>query len=106
MCFYNRENISQCLLPLGNRSSELTNSKGSYYINETPGTVQVKNGCDPLTIGRKKHLNAGTLRDKAKPMAWGNLIFGGIIGIAVDRSSGAGCEYPKSTIVYRLKKAD
>jgi len=91
---------------------ELTNSKGSYYINETPGTVQVKNGCDPLTVVCKKKgyvpadLNAGTLRDKAKPMAWGNLIFGGIIGIAVDRSSGAGCEYAKSTIVYRLKKAD
>ena len=91
---------------------ELTNSKGTYYINDTPGTVQVKNACDPLTIVCKKKgyvpadLNAGTVRDKAKSMAWGNLIFGGIIGIAVDRSSGAGCEYAKSTIVYRLKKAD
>ena len=91
---------------------ELSNSKGTYYINETPGTVQVKNACDPLSVICKKKgyvpadLNAGTVKDKAKAMAWGNLIFGGIIGIAVDRSSGAGCEYAKSTIVYRLKKEE
>ena len=32
-------------------------------------------------------------------------IFGGIIGIAVDRSTGAGCQYPQQNIYYPMKKA-
>ena len=45
------------------------------------------------------------VQDKAKSMAWGNIIFGGIIGIAVDRSTGAGCQYPQQNIYYPMKKA-
>ena len=88
----------------------LSNSKGSYYVT-SPGTVMVRNACDQLAISCTKegyvpaNPNAGTVQDKAKSMAWGNIIFGGIIGIAVDRSTGAGCQYPQQNIFYPMKKA-
>ena len=88
----------------------LSNSKGSYYVT-TPGTVMVRNACDQLAISCTKkgyvpaNPAAGTIKDKAKSMAWGNIIFGGIIGIAVDRSTGAGCSYPQQNIFYPMKKA-
>ena len=89
----------------------LTNSKGSYYVNSTPGSVMVQNACDQLTVTCKKdgyvpaNPNAGSVQDKSKGMAWGNIIFGGIIGIAVDRQTGAGCTYPQQNIIFPLKKA-
>ena len=66
----------------------LSNSKGSYYVT-TPGTVMVRNACDQLAISCTKegyvpaNPAAGTVQDKAKKMAWGNIVFGGIIGIAL-----------------------
>lgn len=89
----------------------LTNSKGSYYVNSTPGSVMVQNACDQLTVTCKKdgyvpaNPNAGSVQDKSKGMAWGNIIFGGIIGIAVDRQTGAGCTYSQQNIIFPLKKA-
>ena len=88
----------------------LSNSKGSYYVN-TPGSVMVRNACDQLSISCTKegyvpaNPAAGTVQDKAKNMAWGNLVFGGIIGLAVDRTTGAGCQYPQQNIFYPMKKA-
>lgn len=89
----------------------LSNSKGSYYVNSTPGSVMVRNACDQLTVTCTKkgyvpaNPGAGSIQDKSKGMAWGNVIFGGIIGIAVDRSTGAGCTYPQQNITFPLKKA-
>ncbi len=89
----------------------LSNSKGSYYVNSTPGSVMVRNACDQLTVSCKKdgyvpaNAGAGTVQDKSKGMAWGNVLFGGIIGIAVDRQTGAGCTYPQQNIIYPMKKA-
>ena len=87
--------------------NSLSNSKGSYYVT-TPGSVMVRNACDQLAISCTKegyvpaNPAAGTVQDKAKKMAWGNIVFGGIIGIAVDRSTGAGCQYPQQNIFYPL----
>ena len=88
----------------------LSNSKGSYYVNSTPGSVMVRNACDQLTVTCKKdgyvpaNSGAGSIQDKSKGMAWGNVIFGGIIGIAVDRQTGAGCTYPQQNIIFPMKK--
>lgn len=88
----------------------LSNSKGSYYVNSTPGSVMVRNACDQLTVSCQKdgyvpaNSGAGAVQDQSKGMAWGNIIFGGIIGIAVDRQTGAGCTYPNQNIIYPMKK--
>ena len=87
----------------------LTNTKGSFYVQSTPGTVTIQQACDPLAImcnkkGYKASAGAsGAVQDQTKGMAWGNIIFGGIIGIAVDRSSGAACRYP-ANIMYPMEK--
>ena len=87
----------------------LSNSKGSYYVT-TPGSVMVRNACDQLAISCTKegyvpaNPAAGTVQDKAKKMAWGNIVFGGIIGIAVDRSTGAGCQYPQQNVIFPMQK--
>ena len=71
----------------------LSNSKGSYYVNSTPGSVMVRNACDQLTVSCQKdgyvpaNAAAGSIQDKSKGMAWGNIIFGGIIGLLVAGSS-------------------
>ena len=71
----------------------------------------VRNACDQLTVTCKKdgyvpaNSGAGSIQDKSKGMAWGNVIFGGIIGIAVDRQTGAGCTYPQQNIIFPMKKA-
>ena len=89
----------------------LSNSKGSYYVNSTPGSVMVRNACDQLTVTCKKdgyvpaNSGAGSIQDKSKGMAWGNVIFGCIIGIAVDRQTGAACTYPQQNIIFPMKKA-
>ena len=88
----------------------LSNSKGSYYVNSTPGSVMVRNACDQLTVTCKKdgyvpaNPAAGSVQDKSKNMAWGNIIFGGIIGIAVDRQTGAGCTYSQQNIIFPMQK--
>ena len=88
----------------------LSNSKGSYYVT-TPGTVMVRNACDQLAISCYKegyvpaNPSAGTVEDEAKAMAWGNIIFGGIIGLAVDRSTGAGCTYPTQNVYFPMTKS-
>ena len=88
----------------------LSNSKGSYYVNSTPGSVMVRNACDQLTVTCKKdgyvpaNPAAGSIQDKSKGMAWGNILFGGVIGIAVDRNTGAGCNYPQQNIIFPMQK--
>ena len=88
----------------------LSNSKGSYYVNSTPGSVMVRNACDQLTVTCKKdgyvptNPAAGSIQDKSKGMAWGNILFGGIIGIAVDRNTGAECTYPQQNIIFPMQK--
>ncbi len=88
----------------------LSNSKGSYYVNSTPGSVMVRNACDQLTVTCKKdgyvaaNPAAGSVQDESKGMAWGNIIFGGIIGIAVDRQTGAGCTYSQQNIIFPMQK--
>ena len=85
----------------------LSNSKGTWYINSTPGSVTVRQACDDLTIACTKdgyYAQApASIADESKGMAWGNIIFGGIPGIIVDRQTGAGCKY-QSNLYYPMKK--
>lgn len=74
----------------------LTNNKGTWYTT-TPGTVSVHRSYDPLHVDcRKSPLEPGlaTVASATKGMAFGNIIAGGIIGAAVDMSTGAAYDYP------------
>lgn len=68
-------------------------------VNPTPGTVQIDKSKDAITIRCKKDgymETAGTLDSEFQGMTFGNILFGGIIGVAVDAGSGAMNQYPSS----------
>lgn len=76
---------------------ELSNKEGTYYINETPGTVQVNRVCGKMTVqcSRSGYDDVIlTVSSSLKAMTFGNIIFGGLIGAGVDAATGAACEYP------------
>lgn len=74
----------------------LANPKGTYYVT-TPGTVTLSRAYDDLNVKcEKEGLQPSfiTVKSSTKPMAFGNIIFGGVIGAAVDAGSGAAYDYP------------
>lgn len=75
---------------------ELTSNKGVWYV-ATPGTVTVNRGYDDLNLKcSKEGMEPGlaTVKSSTKSMAFGNIIFGGVIGAAVDMGTGAAYDYP------------
>lgn len=74
----------------------LTNNKGTWFVS-TPGTVSVHRSYDPLTVKCEKDgLEPGilTVKSSTKGMAFGNILFGGVIGAGVDMGTGAAYDYP------------
>ena len=52
---------------------------------------------DDLTVKCEKENNEpglASVKSTTKPMAFGNIVFGGVIGAAIDVGSGAGYDYP------------
>lgn len=92
----------------------LMNDKGSWYVT-TPGSVMIqKSYGDMVATCKKKGLPAGSLNVSSANTGavWGNILAGGVIGYAVDASSGAGFNYPtninvemgKSTTIAPVQK--
>lgn len=74
----------------------LVNPKGTFYVT-TPGTVTIHRAYDDLNVKCEKDgLQPGlaNVKSSTKPMAFGNILFGGVIGAAVDAGSGAAYDYP------------
>ena len=82
--------------PLEGARCEMVNSKGTYYVT-TPGTVTIHRAYGNLEVRCDKDGMAtgkATVVSGTKALAFGNLIFGGAIGVAVDTTSGAAYDYP------------
>ena len=75
---------------------KLTNEQGTYYLSETPGTVTVNRSASPIFLECTKNdlKETVTVESGTKAMAFGNIIAGGVIGAAVDMSTGAAYLYP------------
>lgn len=63
----------------------------------TPNSIPLPSEAAPITVvctapGYKR--GTATLDTKADGWMWGNLIFGGIIGVAVDAAKGSGFKFP------------
>ena len=89
---------------LNGAQCSLKNPKGEYFVT-TPGTVTINRAYDDLLVKCElPGYDAGTTSAKSttKPMAFGNIIFGGVVGGAVDIASGAAYEYP-SMITVRMQ---
>lgn len=80
----------------------LMNDKGTWYVSSTPGSVTVQKSYSDMTITcKKKGLKTGSMSIKSGSNGgvWGNVVAGGLIGYAVDASSGAGFDYPTNITV-------
>lgn len=77
-------------------SCEASNDKGRWFVQETPGSITVHRSYNDLIVKCTKDqlVNVATVPSKTKGMAFGNILFGGIIGAGVDASTGAAYDYP------------
>ncbi len=86
--------------PLTEASCTLLNDKGSWLV-KTPGSVVIQKAYGDLAIDCKKGESKSSekFQSKSNTGVWGNLLVGGVIGYAVDASSGSGFDYPSNMVV-------
>ena len=68
-------------------------------VNPTPGTITVDKSKNAVAVScnRQGYLeSAGTINSQFQAMTFGNILFGGLIGVAIDAGSGAMSEYEPS----------
>lgn len=76
---------------------ELENNKGKWFIPNTPGSVTVHRSYNDLVVVCKKKNYRNAVKhvtSSTKPMAFGNVVFGGVIGAGVDMANGSAYDYP------------
>ena len=74
----------------------MTNDKGKWFV-DTPGSVTVHRSYENLNVVCKKdghEPGLASVKSSTKGMVAGNVIFGGVIGGAVDVATGAAYDYP------------
>lgn len=84
---------------------QLTNDKGTWYVPETPGSVTIQRSVQDVTVECKKDKLEGTVRaaSTTKGMAFGNILFGGLPGMIIDRNNGSSFDYPLQIHVVMKK---
>jgi uncharacterized protein YceK len=98
------ENVSVTTTPVADAKCELSNNRGTWSV-DTPGTVNIKRSMSDLKIACKSkqgHTGSRIIGTSIKSTAAGNLLFGGVIGGAVDSVTGAAFDYP-DTIEVAMK---
>lgn len=66
-------------------------------VSPTPGSVVLGKSKDDVSVICEKEgyqKTASSLRSEFEGMTFGNILFGGLVGVAIDASSGAMNEYP------------
>ncbi len=85
----------------------LTNGTGTWTVPTTPGSATVARGYSDLVVTCATPEGASgtaSVPSSTAGTAFGNILLGGVVGAAVDMSSGAAFEYP-STILVTLAEA-
>jgi hypothetical protein len=79
---------------IGARCS-LTNDKGQWFAT-TPASVTVRRSYSAMAVDCTTERSAGasSVKSNTKAMAFGNVLFGGVIGVGVDVATGAAYDYP------------
>lgn len=82
--------------PVISANCKLSNNKGTWYVT-SPGSVVVSRSYENLLVNCEKADQApglASIKSSTKGMAFGNILFGGVIGAGVDIASGAAYDYP------------
>ena len=97
--------ISVTTAPDNGATCQLQNNNGTFFVNQTPGTVQIKQSTSDIVTLCQKGDKSGVAvtSSSTKGMAFGNILAGGIIGAAVDMGTGAAYKYP-SLITVQMQK--
>jgi len=85
---------------------KLSNNKGTWFVT-SPGSVTVRRSYEDLLINCEKtnqEPGLASVKSSTKAMAFGNIIFGGVIGAGVDVASGAAYDYPTMITVLMGEK--
>jgi hypothetical protein len=88
--------------PSGAMCAMTRDAKTVAVVNSTPGSVPVEKARGTIALLCKKQVfldAAGTLAAEFQAMTFGNILFGGIIGVVVDAASGAMNRYPESVTI-------
>lgn len=101
------QKISVVTTPVEGAQCSLDNDKGKWNISKTPDSVLVhKSGKNLVIMCEKKGYNKA--RSEVKPelnkAVYGNILVGGAIGGAIDRSNGSAYQYPVSVKVTLVAK--
>jgi hypothetical protein len=86
---------------------KLANNKGEWFVT-SPGSTMVHRSYQNLDVScAKEPLDPGTasVASSTKGMAFGNILFGGVIGAGVDMATGAAYDYPTLITVLMGKQA-
>lgn len=93
--------------PPGATCSLTRGGKRFAIVNPTPGAISVEKSSDAISISCTKEgylETAGTLESSFQAMTFGNILFGGLIGVAVDAASGAMHEYKPLITITLIPK--
>lgn len=91
--------------PTGAICTLTRDAKPLAIVNPTPGSVPVEKGTGAIAIICKRQGYqdaAGTMTSEFQAMTFGNILFGGLIGVAVDAASGAMHEYPAMVTITMI----
>jgi len=83
-------------------SCKLSNNKGTWFIT-SPGTTTVQRSFEDMSVRCDKgseEPGIASAKSSTKAMAFGNVIFGGPIGVGVDIATGAAYDYPELITVF------
>lgn len=75
---------------------KLSNDKGAWFVT-TPGSTVVRRSAEDIAVRcEKEGVQPGiaSVKSSTKGMAFGNILFGGVVGAGVDIASGAAFDYP------------
>jgi len=83
-----------------NSNCKITNSKGEW-VAKTPESIFIRKSYGDLSINCHNNYYKGskTYKSSHELAVWGNIIFGGLIGFAIDAGTGAGFSYPQTMYV-------
>jgi uncharacterized protein YceK len=91
------QSVSVKTAPAQGAMCSLENDKGKWYVNQTPGSVTVHRSYKDLVVNCQKQgyqSSQTKVTSKTKGMAFGNILFGGVIGAGVDMADGSAYDYP------------
>lgn len=77
-------------------------------VNPTPGTINISKDKDVIRVSCIKEgykTNLGDVGSEFQAMTLGNVLFGGLIGVAVDAGSGAMNQYPPTVTLTLIPES-